>query len=175
MNHLSENTLFFLICIFFSALGPERNRNVWGVLSFACLLNILLNSAIFNQMDSAWLPVWYGCLECLTIGMLYRFAWNTLGKTQALILGGVWFVHICLFVDVVLGNNLIYANYESVILAAMIAQILLGSNGLFEMARDFCSKLRASLAYFGASVSPRQMGMVRDTIKVASTEGIRER
>ena len=171
MDHLSENTIFLIVCMFFSVFGPERNRNVWSVLTFACLLNIVLGAAVFDKMDSAWLPAWYGFLELLTINLLYRFAWNPLGKTQALILFGAWICHICLYRDVTLGTNLVYDNYETLILAVMLTQLLTGTNGLFEMARDFCSRCRAGLSYSDSSGTVSEMGYTRNRIKVEENQG----
>ena len=173
MDHLSENTLFLFVCMLFSVFGPERNRNVWSVLTFACFLNIILGAAVFDKMDSAWLPMWYGALECLTIGMLYRFAWNALGKMQALILGEVWITHLCLYLDVGLGSNIVYGQYEHLILAAMILQLLLGTNGLFEMAREYRFRAASFLALYRASNPSIQMGLVRNPIKTQEAQGIR--
>jgi len=171
MPYELSNTIFLFVCMFFSVFGPLRNRNVWNVLTFACFLNIMLGAAVFDKMDSAWLPAWYGFLECLTISLLYLLAWNPLGKTQALILFGAWVCHICLYMDVTLGSNLVYDSYETLILAVMLTQLLTGTNGLFEMARDFCSRCRASLAYFDTSGTVNEMGYTRNRIKVEENQG----
>jgi len=125
----------------------------------------MLGAAVFDRMDSAWLPAWYGFLELLTINLLYRFGWNLLGKTQALILFGAWVTHICLYMDVSLGSNLIYDHYETLILSAMLAQLLTGTNGLLEMAMDFYSRCRGAFAYFDSSGTPAEMGNTRDILK----------
>jgi len=175
MDQLSENTIFLLVCMFFSVFCPDRNRNVWIVISSACVLNILLNASVFNKMDSTWLPAWYCTLEVLTIFFLRKFAWNKLGKSHALILGPVFVFHFFLCWDATLGSNLIYDSYETLIRSAMLVQLTLGTNGLFEMALDFYSRCRAYLAYFGKRGTVNEMGYTVNRIKVEETQGAGKR
>lgn len=132
-----QDLAFLLICLLYARYG--RDRAVWLVLAFSSACLITVNAAGFEDADTLWKPMALGAYECCTIGLIYRFAWNTTGQTIACLLVVAWLTHLQLLNDLVLGTNVVFTRYETIIFAISVLQLILGVNGIYLELRRLCA------------------------------------
>lgn len=71
---------------------------------------------------------------------ILRYAPCLLGYFQCLCLLVAWGVNWLLYYDIIQGSNLVYDNYEPIILAIAIAQLIPACNGFYRAISQFRAK-----------------------------------
>lgn len=132
--------LFLAYCGVLARWGVAGDRRGWEVLAWFAFANFSLNWLILDRIDSDWIHVIAAMVDFLTIRTLLALSWNTFGKRQVMILGLFWLSHLAVYVDINIGTNLVYDNYEIYILALLIGQMTLGANGISFIYRNVRAK-----------------------------------
>jgi len=133
---------FLTYCLILSLWGIERDRPAWRVLAAFASIDICVELA-FPDGFGDWTASINGIEEILVANALMFFAWSPIVKWMMGVIGLLWISHLCLYLDVETGSNIIYDSYEPVIRALIVLLASLGSNGTTHVAKGIRDSLLA--------------------------------
>ena len=146
---------FFVACTLLAVLGLPRDRTLWSILAASSVLNLAVDTLVFEYFDGAWIVAYCGLLECFVIAMLYRCAWTAKGQLVSMAYGFLCIWHSVFWLDFTVGSYFIYDFYNEVILAMAIGILTLGTDG----AKHAALKLLSGMG--GISAVHRSVGISR--------------
>lgn len=103
--------------------SAPSDRNALRILLIAGVGSFLLARAT-HSIIAPWKLVLPASVESLTILALLRWSRNRMGYTQIALLVCAWITHVLCYTDLITGSNLVYDNYEAILGAVAIGQLL---------------------------------------------------
>lgn len=134
---------FLCYCLLLGRWGVERDRPAWRVLACFGCMDVCIELAFPNGFGSDWGPAIYGMKEIVVANALLFFAWSPIAIRMTVVVGLFWVVHLCLYLDIETGSNLIYDHYELSIRGLIVLLAALGTNGIAHAAKGIRDSLLA--------------------------------
>lgn len=109
----------FLLWVFSS----PRDKSALRIILVATIGSYLLTELVTRPITGTWKLVIPGAVELATIAAILRWSRNLTGYLQVGLLVVAWFAHLFCYVDLVLGSDLVYSNYELILEGVAIGQL----------------------------------------------------
>jgi len=115
----------FLICtLVLWAFSSPRDKTALRIVLLATLFSEVIVDEVTCQFTGAWKLVFPGMVETLTILSLLKWSRNRTGIMQAGLLVIAWFAHVLCYVDLVIQTDFVYSQYENIMLAVAVGQLI---------------------------------------------------
>lgn len=131
-------------CVLLACAGPRGDRSAWNVMSLAVAVDLSLFNLFPNGFGPDWGPFIGAMQEFFCMQALVLHAWTPMGRKLFLTVGAFWLAHLCLYLDVNRGSNLIYDQYEIVILGLEALVFAIGANGVLDIIERASDRIRAA-------------------------------
>ena len=115
--------LFIVGVVLLRCGATPRDRNALSVLLSATIVSWLLVTFATHGITASWKLVIPGAVETATIWAMLRWSRNLTGWLQIGLLGIAWWTHLLCYMDLQLGTNMVYDNYERILGAVSALQL----------------------------------------------------
>lgn len=115
---------FTFVVLLLWLFSSPRDRIALRIVLIATIGSFVLTEGVTRHITAPWKLLFPGAVETATILCLLRWARNRTGLMQAGCLVVAWFAHIFCYFDVILGTDLVYSSYETVLGAVAVAQLV---------------------------------------------------
>lgn len=134
---------FILAVIALRVLAAPADRAALNVLLCASAASTILVHLVTHEIAGAWKLAVPGAVEVLTIMAMIQWGGKT-GVLQSCCLLVAWIDHLLCYLDIVLGTNIVYDRYETILLLVALAQILACHQTLARIGRG-CAALGGAI------------------------------
>lgn len=121
------------------ACATDKDRGAVRIIFLASVVSHLSVMLVTRYVDGAWKLTVPATMEMGTIIALYRYAWGRTALNQAVCLLVAWCCHALCYGDLLLGTDLVYSNYEKILLGVGVAQLLAFHDTLRKMVSKLSS------------------------------------
>lgn len=130
-------TLFALMVLLLWLFATAQDRRAALIVLCATLASWLLTDLVTAHFTGAWKLVVPGCVEVATAFALLRWAPTRSGYQQVACVSVAWLAHLLCFTDIHLGTNMVYDNYEGVLMFVAALQVVLFYDTYLHHLRQF--------------------------------------
>lgn len=112
-------------CVFALWLASTpKDRVSLRIILIASIVSWVLVDFVTRPIPGAWKLVIPGAVEVATIGALMQWGRNRTAYIQVVLLLVAWLAHIVCWIDVIHGTDYIYSNYDILIQAVAVGQLI---------------------------------------------------
>lgn len=116
--------LIFILAVLLLRLGATaRDRSALTVVVVATVASWMLVTFVTHGITGSWKLVIPATVETATILALLRWARTRTGLMQAMLVAVAWYAHLLCYIDIRIGTNMIYDNYERLLGLVAVLQI----------------------------------------------------
>lgn len=138
--------LFAMVMVWLVA--TPRDRRAATIVCTATVASALIVWLVTSRIEAPWKLLVPSVVEDLTIACLLTWARNRTGYWQVGCLVFAWLAHRLCYVDVLMGSDLIYSRYETVLALVAVAQLA----GFYETLSHIFRELVADGKIFGRAL-----------------------
>ena len=117
-------------------MARHEDKLTWLVLCSFSVLSVALNAILWDRIDHPLEHLGFASIEAAKILILLRFAGGRLPVYMSALLSVAWLANFGLYLDLKLGTNLVYDQYETLIAAITLGQLIPFFDGLARKARS---------------------------------------